>query len=803
MPVMNTLYHIVDGPLPLNQDFKSLKEEGVVYIQEHMGNEWTNYNPGDPGITILDQVCFALTELGYCNDFSINDILTRPNGKLQVKDQFYTSEEILTSSPLTIDDYRKYVIDGVENVNNVFIIPYSDDIMLAKGIYKVYLYIAPSVSNPEDIANTCKAAFFHLNKRRNLGELFLMPGALQPSNYLISGSIEVEKETDLATLPLSLQEKIRNYIFPKVLPTGYDQLAESGISINDIMDGPLLKNGWIQTDSLGRKKNKVSPLELQALAESLSGVSTVSGLCLYESTGKTQKEEAQCAVSEIISIDVMRSVEENMLQLFYKGKQLILSAGTGLSNNAPLSYAPIIFGPSANTQVTLPKGKFRDIDTYYSIQNTFPEIFAVGADSVISNASNFQVAQSRQLKGYLTLFDQVLANQFSQLANIDRLFSFKNTLSGVPSVKKEYYETEDAFEKHHPEYPVPYLVFSPTYFYQALYNVPHIKPLLKGHDMFDFSMEIESKKEREQNSWDAYKRYAYNPYMRELMEFMEDEKINLQRRNDILDHLLARHGESPLMLDAFIYGSSYTGDNLKDLVIFKSLYLQNLGLLSYYRQKAYNFLGANKILADVPEVLPDFEQHILGGDTNDFIFNSGRINEVEKLGEGDFINYSALELKLCLLFGLKATYRDYISINYENPDSAANIKLALWMITQRRGLVLIETSMLKDPGESEPPYNDTTSGRNIELLFPDFIPQLNTPQFKQRLDLFLENTLPVQLTYNYHFVSAEILGRLVPVFAAWHNTLVYNNDTGTPGNMMNDSTQKVNEILNEIYATGK
>ena len=78
---MDTVNYIVKDQLPLHQDFTALKEKALGYIQSHIGYEWTNFNPSDPGITILDQICYALTELGYCTDFSIPDILTNSNRK--------------------------------------------------------------------------------------------------------------------------------------------------------------------------------------------------------------------------------------------------------------------------------------------------------------------------------------------------------------------------------------------------------------------------------------------------------------------------------------------------------------------------------------------------------------------------------------------------------------------------------------------------------------------------------------------------------------------------------------------------
>ena len=864
-------HYIIDNPLPLNQDFKSLKNEGLAYIQEYSGGEWSNLNPSDPGVTILDQVCFALTELGYCNDFSLSDILTRPDGKLQVKDQFYLPEEILTTSPVTPQDYRKYSIDGVDGVKNAIVLSAANTTPGINYVYQVYLLIDQSLSDKKK-TDICKAAFFYLNKSRNLSEIFLMPLPLLPNTFLINGSIDIENKTELAGILSQIQDKICNYIFPEVSQAGYEQLSANGVGTNDIFNGPLLKNGWIQTNALGEKKNQLNAIELTHLIAAVPGVNSVSGLSFGDS--KAASIETGPGQGEILTIDLTASSGKE-LRIYCNGIKLTVNSDPVASGKPQGLEADMQFGTSVKIQAGLPKGKFREINDYYSIQNTFPEIFAVGADAIVANASEFQMAQSRQLKGYLTLFDQVLANQFSQLANINKLFSFKNSISGAPSDECEFYAVKDEYEKTHPEYPAPYITFSPTYFFQSLYNIPHVRHLLKDNDTFKFSTDIESAKVLDHNSWITYKQDPYNPYMRGLMGFMEDERTSLSRRNDILDHLLARHGESPLLISAIIDGSVYTGDRLKDQVIFKSLYLQNFGLLSYYRQKAYNFIGANKISDKMPDVPANFEEQIFGGDTRNFVFDSGKIDHLEKLTEPDFINYSALELKLNLLFGLKAKYRDFIADNYKSATSDDNratsnedIKLAMWMIQERRGLILIESCWLlkyfsfevvltsniqpvsywqinedlnygqaitivqalsdnrnKDlididngitigntnytlktadaSNESNKFYRPVMSTAysftvkvksdkmisgqeierfdtfpifksDVEIIFPEFICQSDKEEFKNRLDLFLQNTLPVQVSYELHFIGGDQLKVFIPAFINWHNSLVYN-----------------------------
>ncbi|HEU4717366.1 MAG TPA: hypothetical protein VFU15_06025, partial [Bacteroidia bacterium] len=360
-----------------------------------------------------------------------------------------------------------------------------------------------------------------------------------------------------------------------------------------------------------------------------------------------------------------------------------------------------------------PKGTYRDINNYYSIQNTFPEIFAVGPDSITANATDYQIAQSRQLKGYLTLFDQVLANQFTQLACVPRLFSFKNSMTAAPFDRRTYFEKKTSSERRQEKFPAPYLRFSPTYFCQSLYDIPNIKPLLKDNDTFDFSFGEEPQKVQERESWERYMLDPYNPYMHGLMKFMESDSTSYERRNAILDHLLARHGESPYVINMLIANSVYAGETMKDRVVFKSMYLQNLGLLTYNRAKGYNFLGADTLIRkDEQDISPPwkipvpahFEELIFTGETVDSVFNSRRANWEEKLDEQDFINYSGIELKLSLLFGMKATYDDLLTAVLLNDDADQTknfpqpvedgLSMSLWFITRRRGFIFLETLLL-------------------------------------------------------------------------------------------------------------
>ncbi|KAF2517476.1 hypothetical protein E0W68_10920 [Flavobacterium salilacus subsp. salilacus] len=803
---MSKLNYIVDYPLPTDRNFKALKDLGLAYIQRYAGTQWTNLNESDPGITILEQVCYALTELGYCNDFPVEDILTRPNGKLMLENQFFTPEEILTTAPVTPNDYIKYLIDGIEHVTNAVIIPVADTPYKLNS-YQVYLQFNESVSgNHTTVNERCTEAFYYLNKSRNIGELFLKPQVLKPKAYTISGYINLNSSKGLSTIVKNIQNHIRQAIFPDVTTEGYTQLDAKGIAINDIFNGPLLKTGWIPTSALGSKTNVLTTIAISTIITECISVSSAFITSFDDKDGV--RSQASSTSSEILNINLTESLNSGNLKLYYKGKELSLLTPESQDYKLPIPDKNILPGAGQQVQTTVPKGRYRDINTYYSIQNTFPEIYAVGENAVHYNTPQAQIAQSRQLKGYLTLFDQVLANQFSQLANVGNLFSFKNTITGIPSQREEYYAVQDAFQKMHPEYPVPYLSFSATYFYQTLYDVPNIRALLKDNGVFNFGIEPERPKEKEESSWQAYKHDPYNAYSWGLMQLMEDEEDNLVRRNSILDHLLARHGESPEIITTIIDSTVYSGNYLKDQVIFKSLYLQNLDLLSYNRQKGYNYQEADKILLEIPNEVPkNFEYLILGGYVNDFIFNSEKIDASEKLTYQDFINYSGIELKISLLFGLKILYKNFIASSIHTIANNVFSRIAFWMITQRCGFIFIELPLLIKSlydnditNESENILNSKFNPNSVLLLFPDFIPEFTTNDFNNRLTLFLQNSISLHVGYEYLTVSSDLLEKIIPLFSYWHNSLRYSQKPIIEAHETAKSLLKlVNELKSDSY----
>ncbi|MCU0432819.1 MAG: hypothetical protein MUC87_05145 [Bacteroidia bacterium] len=104
------------SPPPLDSmNYDLLREKGLTHLQRLSGKIWTDYNAHDPGITMLEVLSYAITDLGYRTNFDIRDLLAAPPAVNDIKN-FFTAAQIMPNAPVTIRDYRKLLMDVTTDV---------------------------------------------------------------------------------------------------------------------------------------------------------------------------------------------------------------------------------------------------------------------------------------------------------------------------------------------------------------------------------------------------------------------------------------------------------------------------------------------------------------------------------------------------------------------------------------------------------------------------------------------------------------------------------------------------------------
>ena len=72
-------------------------------------------------------------------------------------------------------------------------------------------------------------------------------------------------------------------------------------------------------------------------------------------------------------------------------------------------------------------GTHRDPGKFLSVQHDFPQTYGIGKAGLAQDVAVERIAQARQFKAYLTVFDQILADHLAQLASVKTLFSLQIT----------------------------------------------------------------------------------------------------------------------------------------------------------------------------------------------------------------------------------------------------------------------------------------------------------------------------------------------------------------------------------------
>jgi hypothetical protein len=115
-----------DPALKPAEDYYLLRRKGIGFIEEMGSRQWTDYNTHDPGITILEALCYAITDLAYRTGWRIKDLLLPETPSVDPSQPypnqaFFTARQILTVNPTTPDDFRRLLID-LETVRNAWVL---------------------------------------------------------------------------------------------------------------------------------------------------------------------------------------------------------------------------------------------------------------------------------------------------------------------------------------------------------------------------------------------------------------------------------------------------------------------------------------------------------------------------------------------------------------------------------------------------------------------------------------------------------------------------------------------------------
>ncbi len=212
---------VKENPLLPAEDYVAMRKEGFKQIEKLGSDYWTDYNNSDPGITILEAVVYAITDLAYRTGFEVKDLLAPEQLTEDTwKQVFYTARQILHNTALTITDYRKLMID-VKGVRNAWIEPskeYEVPVWVDYNTYELKQHDDCHCEDKEEEvclgklgieAATAEAAVAFLAKKKE--EAIQNQQALtQKQDELNEALKKIEEQIAKETDPIALEELKKN-----------------------------------------------------------------------------------------------------------------------------------------------------------------------------------------------------------------------------------------------------------------------------------------------------------------------------------------------------------------------------------------------------------------------------------------------------------------------------------------------------------------------------------------------------------------------------------------------------------------
>jgi len=410
-----------------------------------------------------------------------------------------------------------------------------------------------------------------LNAHRGLCEDFLSIDTVTPYHIGVCADIEVTPEADLELVQATVYHEIEKYMSAPVRYQSLEEMLTAGYQPDEIFNGPFVdfeltcagatvftKPGFITDEDLAASelRRTVHASDIINIVVDIEGVEAIRNLQfqVYDRNGISVGQSAKWSLP----------VPPDHQPVFYMAVSKILFHKSGIPYRAQVTefdrtleylrgldrralYVP------ADQILSVPIGRWRHLDAFYSVQHDFPETYKIGpagisearaTDEALKQNDHYlagelpeRIAQARQLKGYLSFFDQVLADYLGQLANLRCIYSLDKTLTR-------------------------------TWF------SPYMTGIAGSLDEFEDEFYTDKI-----SLSDEITRTRLN----------ETEEVFLDRRNRVLDHLIARFAER--FADYVLLSFHISGDRLKtsaQLIDDKIDFLAEYPRLSRERGQAAN-----------------------------------------------------------------------------------------------------------------------------------------------------------------------------------------------------------------------
>ncbi|MEJ2045202.1 MAG: hypothetical protein P8X89_18205 [Reinekea sp.] len=267
----------VPGSIPRRLEpsaFDQLRADLLSDVQQLTAHQWTDYNLHDPGITILEQLAFALSDLNYRSAYPVATLLADRSDQVELNTHgMFAPEDAFVCRPVSQRDLQKALLNAIPELAYVKV-HYSNAIA---GLVDLSITAQDKQVNRTKLIDKVRRVY---HQQRNLSENLDQVKLINSADARLTGTIEIARDALPEQVMANIYFTAQRFLLGDIDRTDYQtQCARmDGVPY----DGPRMSRHFINDDGLiDAEKNR----PLSALIERLmaiDGVVSVRQLAVVE-----------------------------------------------------------------------------------------------------------------------------------------------------------------------------------------------------------------------------------------------------------------------------------------------------------------------------------------------------------------------------------------------------------------------------------------------------------------------------------------------------------------------------------------
>ena len=402
------------------QNSPLLVEHALNFLQAYIGTTWNDHGQSDPGITLLESLAHSISELSRRLALPVPDLLavdTTDDAERNLI-PYYLAKDLLPSNPVTLADHRRHLID-IPGIQQAWLTTNQ------QGATDIQIDLEETWANRSEHEKRalCAEVRTRYIRERNINQDLASITIIQKQQISVKLHLAFAQLDTLTSTIAEVFRRLQQALAPDVKKHSLSALRQQGKTGDQILDGPWLAQGLITEAALDqvRMTDWIYSSQLLNTLTNLPDLTEIKTIALGNAETTIRYDPWRLKVKDgqrpSLAIDPTLAA----LTLEIAGQQYPLTDAEKAAIKQQLAEQPAQAHNQtiATTEVLTHyiKGQHQALSQYSSIQHTFPKIYQV-AESRLARKLSKTDAPVMQLKGYLSLFDQILADQYQQLDNL-------------------------------------------------------------------------------------------------------------------------------------------------------------------------------------------------------------------------------------------------------------------------------------------------------------------------------------------------------------------------------------------------